>query len=129
MEQIATLESLGAPPLDQFVRRFWSGPLPIGFATEATASVVVNHNRWIVRCPFPPCRGVEIAARTDHRFFCCSCGNKTAGGLWLRVQWPDTAEAIEAALLVRPDPDTRNWELGETVDDLRAENAEHGIAS
>lgn len=43
------------------------------------------------------------------------------------VQWPEFAETVERLLLLRPDSFTRNWQPGETVIDLWAENMTHGI--
>lgn len=36
---------------------------------------------------------------------------------------------IEALLLARADPSTRNWKPGETLDDLATENVAHGVVS
>jgi hypothetical protein len=48
-------------------------------------------------------------------------------GLPTDIVWPPDPIAIEAVLLMRPDPASRNWEPGETVADLVMENAAHGI--
>jgi hypothetical protein len=58
---------------------------------------------------------------------CSNCFNGTVGGLWRRVELPGEMSQIEAALLVRPVPNNRNWRPGETVEDLIAENIEHGL--
>jgi hypothetical protein len=84
----------------------------------------VSGGRWIVMCP---CGGAQLAARDDHRFFCVDCLNAQVGGQWRTVRWPDDAEAIEAALLRRPAPETRTWLPTETLSDLLAENAAHGV--
>jgi hypothetical protein len=78
---------------------------------------------WIVQCP---CRGAQLAARSDHRMLCVDCHNADIGGRWRRVVWPADAEAIERVLLARPDPTTRNW-TGETLAQLKAENTERGL--
>ena len=52
---------------------------------------------------------------------CGSCGQKS------RVLWPDDREGIESVLSHRPIPESRNWLPGETVDDLKRENIEHGL--
>ena len=41
--------------------------------------------------------------------------------------WPANVAAIEAVLLQRPDPQTRNWRPGEAMGVLRAENEAHGV--
>ena len=48
-------------------------------------------------------------------------------GSGLAVLWPDARVEIEALLVKRDDPNTRNWLIGETVDDLARENAERGV--
>jgi hypothetical protein len=96
--------------------------LPISL-TEAL-SAWVSGGRWIVMCP---CGGAQLAAREDHRFFCIDCLNAGVGGQWRRVNWPDDAADIEAVLLRRPDPETRTWLPTQTLTDLVAENAEHGL--
>jgi len=91
------------------------------------ASAWVDHSRWLVNCPDPTCVGCQYASKGDPRFFCNYCHNAAAGG-WVSVDWPDDVEGIEAALAARPDPRTRNWKPGESVDDLLRENAENGAA-
>lgn len=102
-------------------------PIPVrGKDASRTAAVRVERGMWIVDCV---CGGAQLACRTDHRVFCCDCGNAPDGGKWVRVNWPDRATLveIEAALLSRP-PYNRNWSPGETVDDLLAENVANGWA-
>jgi hypothetical protein len=50
------------------------------------------------------------------------------GGRDQELVWPDEEIrlGIEAALAVRPNVN-RNWTPTETIDDLHAENAEHGL--
>ena len=53
------------------------------------------------------------------------CGTVT------EVIWPSEAmmAGVERILMMRPDPTKRNWWPGETLHDLIAENAEHGLLS
>lgn len=91
----------------------------------------VNHGRWIARCPRPFCAGAEHAgrdAKTGHvggltgvGFTCANCD------LVCAADWPPNVDDIEYLLSLRPVPATRNWEPPETVHDLLAENAAHGI--
>lgn len=89
---------------------------------------VVNHGRWIVRCP--TCSGAQFASRPDRRFFCSSCLNHASAHRWIGVEWPDDAvvHQIETILMRRPNPTNRNWEPGETVADLVRENGLRGHA-
>lgn len=95
--------------------------MPSGLAAKPALAARVNHGQWIVDCPF--CPSASMACATDHRFFCVNCLNAGAGGKWLAVIWPKNRDAIEAVLLERPNPHTRNWSMVETLQDLRAENA------
>lgn len=99
--------------------------------TDAKASTFayVNHGRWLADCPF--CRQTQVASKTDQRLFCCAegCGNAQVGGAFVKVAWPKDADKIEAELLKRATPDHRNWTPGETVRDLRNENAQYGVVA
>lgn len=85
----------------------------------------VNHNRWIVECP--DCGGAEYVFPEQPLMLCASCWNAAVGGSWRRVVMPSERDAIENALVVRPTPQARNWEPGEKVAQLRAENIERGL--
>jgi hypothetical protein len=96
------------------------------------ARAYVNHGRWIADCPRPYCGNAEaLQPGAEQAFVCTNCH------LLARIEWPPDAEAIWAALEVRPVPQTRNWfpadhELavragcphGQTVADLEAETRE-----
>ena len=110
-----------------FAHRRDSPPVDAGLATSLSEPLPawVSGGRWIVMCP---CGGAQLAAREDHRFFCVDCLNAQVGGQWRTVAWPEDAEAIETALLARPAPETRTWLPTETLTDLLAENADHGLS-
>lgn len=93
----------------------------------------VDRGAWVARCdcgmpglPAPGC----VVRLDDPWGWCVRCGNGAVGGGWRPVVIPPPAEraAIEAVLTERPDPETRNWRPGETVGELVAENAAHGLA-
>jgi hypothetical protein len=93
---------------------------PDGELDRAHAAVViVNRSAWIARCPF--CPGAQYAHRDDQRWFCVDCLNERNGFRWVPAPWPEEADAIEAALAVRPTA-VCNWEPPETAAQLRAEN-------
>lgn len=93
-------------------------------APTGTAIVaVVNHGRWVVPCPW--CNGAELGTPGDP-FLCSNCLN---GGSrrYAPVTYPNDAETIESALVVRPVHETRNWRAPETIEILLNENARHGV--
>lgn len=101
-------------------------------AVVATASPVaarIDAGRWIVECP--DCHDAQYVWPDEAApvFMCVACFNVTVGGSWRPVTMPSRRDrnAIEAALLARPLPGNRHWQLGETAAALRAENRQHGI--
>ena len=113
--------------------RMGFGPLPEPTPATIAGRVQarINHGRWLVDCP--GCNSALVVDLSEQVFMCVECGNAANDGRWLQVTLPRNRKAIEAELLQRPfgrnpaDAPTRNWEPGETVADLRRENAEHGI--
>jgi hypothetical protein len=79
----------------------------------------VNHGRWVALCHW--CKK-GILTRPDWGVaYCAQCGAKYGKG-W--VKFPENHEEITKALVVRPDPETQNWDNKQTVDDLIRENRE-----
>ncbi len=98
------------------------------------APVYVNQGRWVVECDADNCRGaIDVSGRYIAGIR-CDCKDRTACyhkadpcGHIIRLDWPADLEAIDRVLARRPDPSTRNWLPGETVEDLKAENLLHGM--
>jgi hypothetical protein len=94
------------------------------------AVVYANWGRWVARCPRPGCPGAEhfgpdaisghVGGLTGIGFRCAHCG------LVCAADWPPNVDDIMRLLLMRPVPANRNWEPGQTVHDLLAENVEQG---
>lgn len=91
-----------------------------------TLLAYVNHGRWVVDCP---CGSAQLASRSDRRFFCVDCRNAWALGKWVGVAWPAQAGDIEGLLLQRPFPKNRNWNPGEDLMTLVAENVAAGLGA
>ena len=81
----------------------------------------VNWGRWIADCLW--CSGAMALAPGTSAFDCMSCGAT------LEVVWPsdETVFSVARLLMMRPDPNTRNWEPGEPLRQLMIENETHGI--
>jgi hypothetical protein len=79
-----------------------------------------NWGRWVADCPSPFCLSALQLQRYQPWFACLECD--TAG----EIVWPDRAEDVERILSMRPDPFTRNWSPGESLQDLYLENLDHG---
>ncbi len=79
--------------------------------------------RWIVNCP---CGGAEYVDLENQVFMCCSCWNRDRNHQWVKVRMPRFREQIESELVKRPGRN-RFWKPGETLKQLRAENAKHGV--
>jgi hypothetical protein len=137
-EEVGAGISAGETRAETFVRRAWPvwvttvGLPPSNSATSVVA--VVNHGRWLVRCP--NCAGAQLASRADQRFFCVEplcpalLPSDPPSRRWLLVTWPSTDDiaTVEALLDRRPDEQTRNFEPpSETIADLQAENAAMGL--
>lgn len=119
---------------------------PRGEAVKA----YIDFGQWIAACP---CGGHEFVDVDEPVFYCFSCANRRNDG-WVRpVEFPDaeTKAEIERLVLLRPVNDeqgltdmdrayrakplittskgllSRSWNWDETIDDLKAQNAEGGI--
>ena len=100
--------------------------LPQGEEVGGDISGYVSAGRWIVECP--NCGEGYLVDDQDLLFQCSACGTD---GQWKRVIMPADRDEIDRLLLLRPgwqgQAPHRNWAPGETVDDLRRENIEHGV--
>ncbi len=106
-------------------------------AGDALAVARVNWGRWLADCPAVPCvhpvtgeraAGAEYVA-AGFPFMCQWCWNQDIDGRFREVEFPAEYDAIEAVLVARIEPESRNWTPGETVVDLQVENIAHGVAS
>ncbi|MDT0387804.1 hypothetical protein [Streptomyces dubilierae] len=112
----------------------------------AVARAYVYAGDWVADCP-RGCGGVEhLYDRANPRnpssprvmqkpeFHCSYCQ------MVAPIDWPPNLAEITAVLMLRPVPHTRNWypkdhdvalrfriPHGQSVDELRAENREHGV--
>lgn len=99
--------------------------------TDEPARPYVEWGRWVAACPQRWCNGGDyygpgettgrIGGLGDTRFRCPRCTTER------EVVWPANADDILAVLRLRPMPENRNWNLGESIEDLLLENAVHGI--
>lgn len=93
-------------------------------AIQGAAYAEANWGRWIVKCPVSWCDNAMQVER-GQLDFCCA-GLDSCGCL-AEITWPADPAAIEMLLEMRPAKKTRNWVPGESLEDLIAENAIHGV--
>lgn len=87
----------------------------------------INAGRWIADCPLPGCNEAVHTA-VGLPFFCPNCLNAANGYHAYQVRFPDETSLIEHILSERPLPTTRNWQPGETIEQLINENWQHGLS-
>ena len=97
----------------------WTEDRPKGGMIQAR----IEAWRWLMECP--DCHDC-LFAEPQWGFLCPNCANVANDGRYRPVVWPVDPAAIEAVLSVRP-VENRNWTPGESLDDLRRENQEHGL--
>ena len=101
----------------------WPGAT-VNWVTKGVAYAEVSNSSWIVRCPYCP---NAVVHQPGAAFYCPNCLMQGNGGYAMTVVYPEQREQIEAVLCRRPSPNNRNWFPYETVDELIAQNMEHGI--
>lgn len=94
----------------------------------------LEHGRWVIDCPLETCWDAQLAPPGSKRHRKCACVDYTVCthgqpcGQAIEVVWPDNLEKGLAVLRLRPARANHNWLPGETVEQLIAENLEHGVA-
>ena len=94
----------------------WEGRTAL-LHTGDRVEAYVSHDRWVADCP--GCNGGIACWDQNPRGCCLGCGRVYT------VVFPKEKRLIEQALAVRPKTQNRSWLLGETVDQLTAENVQH----
>lgn len=105
------------------VRLRWKQVSPIAWnnAGGNPAYAYILKGTWVVGCECGEC----IYYEPGRAFFCPNCLNGENQHRPRPVIMPEERNAIEVLLLQRPNPLNRNWLLGETIAQLREENAVH----
>lgn len=132
MTHIRTHRDYQLAPLRQFVQGVYRSRrqhclIPDTVASGPVVQARINHGNWIADCPDPDCAGAELVDPDDLRFWCCSCSMANLDGQWLPVQMTAQRAQLEAELRKRPRRQIQNWAPGESLADLRRENAENGV--
>jgi hypothetical protein len=89
-------------------------PNPVDEIAGPPVQARVDHGRWVGDCnQYDPaknriCRGAQLLAPNDRRFWCVSCRNASNEGKWRPVAWPDDPPQVEQTLDGRLAPD-QNW--------------------
>lgn len=89
--------------------------------TKTRVAARVYNGMWIADCLI--CCSALWVDRFKPAFDCWECGSRS------EIAWPDHdfVMGVERLLLMRPLRYSRNWQPGETLADLMAQNAEHGV--
>lgn len=99
---------------------------PRAWRSVAPVRPIVSGGSWKVPCATPDCGEFPLLSfHWGGLAICFGCGAVYEG-----VAEPLERAEIERVLLNRPHPSMRNWNwpLPETLDELRAQNREHGDA-
>lgn len=111
--RIARRANVSLPPLSEV-------------STAAPLTAWLQEDRWVAVCP--DCgRNAQLVWEETPLYLCCACWNAAVGGTWRRVVWPKERKAIERIVGMRHLAANRNWQPGESLNLLRAENIEHGL--
>jgi len=102
-------------------RRWQTG---VNWEVRGIVAAEIHRSAWVVSCPF--CRNAQVA-EFGEPFFCVDCVMQGNGFKAMGIIFPENIDKIERILLKRPDPNTRNWLLGETIEQLIAENIDHEV--
>ncbi len=95
-------------------------------ASDAEPAIArVSYGQWCCECPTLGCGGIEFCWPDADLMWCISCGNEDIGGKWRPVKIPGNKPHIENALSERRFIQNRHWRPGETVTQLKRENAAH----
>jgi len=92
--------------------------LPFEIHDGSEIEAYVNHGRWVADCV---CNGAELVA-PNQEMVCGSCGARNT----VTFPGPKMRDELES-VLSRREPLRQNWHPDETVDELVAQNIEHGI--
>jgi len=96
---------------------------PIAWANPGgiEAYAYILRGAWVVGCECGEC----VFYEPGKPFFCPNCLNAENGHRPRPVVMPVERSQIEVVLLQRPNPNNRNWLVGETVKQLNDENLIH----
>lgn len=98
-------------------------PSEIAGVEDKPAYAHISHSRIVADCP--NCNNAEFVWRDGpYIMACANCGNADIGNKLRVVIMPEILGGIEELLMKRPNPATRNWIPGETLEQLEAENEE-----
>jgi len=91
-----------------------------GYDEGPPLKAYINHGKWLVKCE---CGGCEKVWE-EGWMMCRACLNTAHGHRYRQTVFPRIRKAIEMLLIQRPLAN-RNWQPGETLVQLKAENKIH----
>lgn len=109
----------------EHANRLWKGVKLYWQIRGEPVYAKIVRNQWVADCG--ECQG-SIIIEPGQPFMCIECLNTSNGHYARPILWPDDRSRlqIESILLGRYQYINRNWEPGETIEMLIAENIEHG---
>ena len=78
----------------------------------------ITTGKWVVACP---CGDYPMASPAWNEARCFACG-----AIYQKLKWPRKREAIEAALVARPQALARRWTPGMSIEEVRAVSKTQG---
>ena len=132
-------DAQAAMPFPSFIARWFVrnglGSVPELDRKRGVVKARIRQGRWVVLCENPGCNSAVIADEKERCFICAECGSPENDRHWYaRSSGRRRRSAIRSRslLLARPAISvsrawSRNWEPGESLADLQAQNALYGV--
>ncbi len=98
------------------------GIYPTGLDYGTTLASWVLRGAWTVTCPC----GASEYTWNEGWVMCLSCMNGYSHHRFVRTMFPAKRQQVEDILEFRP-LENRNWLIGETLEELIAQNIENGV--
>ena len=109
--------------VERLTRQQWPGSRIDWSIVNGAVHAEIARSHWRACCPY--CRGA-ILIEPNELFFDPDCGMQGNDFKPMAILWPERWKEIEAVLVKRSNPISRNWVFGETIEDLIQQNKDKG---